>query len=271
MEPGADANRAYVGKIAADLVAGDDDLLLQKMWWFPLGKRACMGLRVALGVQTGLTTQQPGPNDAPLGPLGDALARELESRVRAGFFGPWPQSADSRVRQVVILKSDSLPGLFASARYQGVDLVFLLGAENQASGDLRSATSAKVSLVDVAEQCALVSWPAPGGAGGTGDDPALAAEIVKYLDSNGALVAIPEFIVQDVKRCITTLARMTQGLRNLAPMLAEVRLYQVKQLLTPNDAAVLYEAVLGQGRGSLVADGDAAKRREVLDAWLRDR
>ena len=110
--------------------------------------------------------------------------------------------------------------------------------------------------------CRSASWPSPGGAGGTGDDPALAAEIVKYLDSNGALVAIPEFIVQDVKRSITTLARMTQGLRNLL-MLAEVRLYQVKQLLTPNDAAVLYEAVLGQGRGSLVADGDAAKRREV--------
>ena len=81
MEPGADANRAYVGKIAADLVAGDDDLLLQKMWWFPLGKRACMGLRVALGVQTGLTTQQPGPNDCAAWPPGRC------SRSRAGESG----------------------------------------------------------------------------------------------------------------------------------------------------------------------------------------
>ncbi len=54
-----------------------------------------------------------------------------------------------------------------------------------------------------------------------------------------------------------------------AAVLVEVRYYQVRQLV-PNDQAIaVYESILGNGRGSKLALGDTAARREVLQSWVQ--
>jgi hypothetical protein len=52
-------------------------------------------------------------------------------------------------------------------------------------------------------------------------------------------------------------------------LLVELRYYQVKHLLTVEESTKEQDALLGPGKGRLLATGPPAKRREVVQAWLK--
>ena len=54
----------------------------------------------------------------------------------------------------------------------------------------------------------------------------------------------------------------------LLPVLAELRYYQSKQLLSAREAIAYYDRIVGAGKGQVLATGDATARRAVLEAWL---
>jgi hypothetical protein len=265
-----DASRIGIAKIAADLAAGDDAALQARMLWFPLGNRACMGFRFGVGVQ--VSGPQPA-SDAGLnkliGSITLALVGGVEQRMVAKTFGSWPPEV---MGQVAILKPGSPVDLLASARRRGLDLLFALEAVPPGLPNPKATEAVRVSLIDVLEEHTLSTWYASPAAEGGRDDPAagVALEIFKFADANLALVEIPWLIADKVTSRMRVLAGMTSKLQNSAAALVEVRLYQVKRFLPPDKATPLYEAILGRGRGPAMSAGDAAQRREVLDAWLRE-
>jgi hypothetical protein len=265
-----DASRIGIAKIAVDLAAGDDAALQARMLWFPLGNRACMGFRFGVGAQA--SGPRPASNSGLnklIGAITLTLVGGLEQRMVAKTFGPWPPEV---MGQVAILKPGGPADLLVSARRRGLDLLFALDVVPPGLPNPKPAEAVRVSLIDVLEGQTLSTWYASAATEGGKGDPAagIAAEIFKFADTNLALVEIPWLIADKVTSRMRVLAGMTPKLQNSAAALVEVRLYQVKRFLQPDKATPLYEAILGRGRGPAMSTGDAAQRREVLDAWLRE-
>ena len=52
-------------------------------------------------------------------------------------------------------------------------------------------------------------------------------------------------------------------------LVVELRYYQLKQLLPAEEVAKEQDALIGLGRGRLLATEPPSKRRELIQAWLR--
>jgi hypothetical protein len=269
-----ESSRNYASSAAVKLMALDDEAFKQKMLWFAPENRPTMGFRWGLGVQT---AGQPGASEAALsrdlekqaGALGLALVTGLNRRIASGVFGEWPEADDARLRQAALLKNGRWEDLAAAAKRQCLDMLIAV--------DPTPATSVpgagpppplRVHLLVIGEDRPLTTFPS---AGSKVADPVaeLPEQVFKFLDEQCALKPIPWLINDQARQRITRLQASPPKPETALGVLMETRYYQIRQLLPPDQAARLYEAVVGGGRGEAMARGDGGKRREAMEAWLK--
>jgi len=231
------------------------------------------GVRWAVGVQLVAAAEGPPIRSAQdlgrlTGPIAPELGIRLEERMRRGDFGDWPDAGVPRLRQVSFVGVGKQEELVAAARRQALDLlmVFSLTPRPVARGK-QASPLVRVRVVDVATEKTL--WASESVSGGAGAGPAFVADVLKRLDDGFRLQPIPKQTAEEVKQQLQQMdaAKLTPE-AGLAVLL-EVRYFQAAQLLTAEEAAGYYDAILGAGKGKDLAAGDEARRAEVLQAWLK--
>jgi hypothetical protein len=276
------ASRDYAIKTAVDLIAGEDSTLLYRVRWFPAGNRPVIGLRWGLGVEVS-DPADPAARAAVkegqelIGSVAMAVIGGLETRIKAGAYGEWPDQGDPRCRQVAILRTGTRQQLLAAARSRRLDmLIFVQPVPLSSSAGQVSQTLVQAQVFDVIAEKALRTSQALGGApAGRGVagawDPVAAqvTDLLEYLRTRCELVPVPDLTAEQVR------ARMKQwepekGRReNGLLLLVELRYYQLKQLLPAEEVAKEQDALVGLGRGRLLATEPPLKRRELIQAWLK--
>ena len=164
------ASRDYAIKTAVDLIAGEDATLLYRVRWFPAGNRPVIGLRWGIGVEVS-DPSDPAARAAVkegqelIGSVAMAVIGGLETRIKAGAYGEWPDQGDPRCRQVAILRTGSRQQLLAAARSRRLDmLIFLQPVPLSSSAGQVSQTLVQAQVFDVIAEKALRTSQALGGA-----------------------------------------------------------------------------------------------------------
>lgn len=284
-----EASRMYLAQTVADLVASDDTAFREQIQWFPLGNRPVFGVRWACGVERADASPLSEALEKDLKALSLALVTGLDQRLANRVFGAWPETGDPRCRQVAVLRTGRRHELIAAAKRRAVDLLVIIQPVPEAGSAPQASQNAplqalKIDLFDVIEERVAATFPAPLGSaipGPMGPVPPpsiavpkvaaaeLAEQFLKFVDDRCVLQPVPWAIVDRAKPRMTQLASRVVSPHAGAAVLVEVRYYQVRQLV-PNDQAIaVYESILGNGRGSKLALGDTAARREVLQSWVQ--
>ena len=275
-----------------DLIAGDDAALVSRMSWFPAGKRPVFGLRWGLGVEVSdpsnparrgarSTAAAVKDGEALIGSVGMALVAGLEGRIKAGAFGQWPDQGDPRSRQVAVLPTGTRPQLLAAARSRRLDMLMLLQPVplSSAAGQV-TQTLVQAEVFDAIADKSLRTFQPVGGANGGAGGPAAAgeapvaawvADALAYLRDHCELVPIPDLTAEEVRARLKRWDPEKGRAGSALPLLVELRYYQAKHLLTVEETAKEQDALLGPGKGRLLATGPPAKRRELIRAWLKER
>ena len=165
-----------------------------------------------------------------------------------------------------------------AAKRQGLDGLVLASLTVRAIGlSGRTETTMRIKLIDVATRQTLwtskmLSSTRVAAAQKTGTDPMaeLVTEVLEAVDAYFALTPMPSMKPEHVKGRVARLAEDFSRSDHdaMLPVLAELRYYQAKQLLTAEEATPLYDQILGAGKGRLLAGGDETQRRAVLEEWL---
>jgi hypothetical protein len=284
-----EAGRQYAIRTAVDLVAGDDETLVYRTRWFPAGRRLVIGLRWGLGVEVA-DPMNPAVQAAVkqgerlIGAVALGLVAGLEGRIKAGAFGDWPEEGDPRCRQVAILRTGTRQELVAAARARRLDMLILLRpvALSSANGTPSAVGPVAQTLVEVQVFDAMAGKPlwtsqAIGGAvlgppGAAGWDPVAVGvgEVLQYVRDYVELRPVGDLTTQQVR------ARLKEwepegGRAEIALLLlVELRYYQIKKLLPTDEVAKELDALVGLGRGRLLATEPPVKRRELVLAWLKE-
>ncbi|MBN2474584.1 MAG: prolyl oligopeptidase family serine peptidase [Pirellulales bacterium] len=279
----ADTSRQYTRDAHVELIVGDAAKLQERLRWFPGAKRPVIGLRWAFGVPWLGSTAPPriqSPEDLVglVGAAGPGLGAALQQRIGDGKFGKWPFPEDARFAQVAFLGVGRQDDLIEEAQRQGLHALVAVSLSSRAVGLTgRSETIMRARLFDVAGKQAL--WTSKSlnssevfKAQLAGDNlvGALVREVLAQIDDNFALKPMPSMQALHVQRRVTSLAENLSRTDQdaMLPVLAELRYYQAEQLLSAADATRLYDQILDEGQGRLLATGDEDQRRAVLEAWL---
>ena len=283
--PQDEASGGYARRTHVNLIAGDHEVLVQRMRWFPGGKRPTIGLRWGLGLQLTGNVQQVAirtPRDVAklTGPAVPTISQQVQQRFDEGKFGDWPKSGDPQLQQGAFLGLGKQPALIDAAKRQGLGAAVVANLTFRPLGLTgRTETRMTVRLIDVAE--GKVLWTSKmltstkiAAAQRTGGDPAgeLVRAVMDEVDKSFVLVPMPSLEPVHVKGRVQ---RLAEGLSQekdpdkLLPVLAELRYYVVKQLLTSGEATELFDRILGTGKGGVLATGSPAERRTALSEWLK--
>ena len=271
-------SRAYRNSTQLEALCGDDAAFLGALHWYPAKKHPTLGIRFGVGVQiNGQQSSEPLTSEELANltrPIGPAVVKELQNRVDAGAFGDWPQLTDPRLRNVILVGVGPRGDLSAGAVRGGLDVVVIFELTAQASGFRRTITSLKVRLADLSGD---PQWISPTLSSsqitGTQSDAAIVQEFVgvlmKQIDANYKLQAVPELKAEFVKRRIDRLASDKDRLGDLLNVFAELRYYRVKGLLTLDETSTAYRNWFNAETAKVMAEGDPQKRRTALEAWLK--
>lgn len=275
------ATRQYAARVAVDLLAGDDATLQYRMRWFAEGRRPVIGLRWGLGVEirdpaSPAAQQALQDQQGLLGAVALGLIAGLESRLKAGAFGDWPDQGDPRCRQVGILPSGPREGLLAAARRRRLDMLIVLQPLPAPPAIQSGPSLPQVQIIDVVTDRVLWTWQ-PSGASAMGlavrpgQDPAGApvAEILAYIRDRCELLPMPQLDAERVQTRLKELEAEKARPENHLPILVELRYYQLKQLLSVEETARQNGTILGPDQGKLLATGEPILRRQLLEAWLK--
>lgn len=277
------ASRDYVRQTHVDLIASDGAGLEDRLRWFAGAERPAIGLRWALGVQwTGTGEQPPIGTQRDLakvtGTIGPGILDGLQQRTTDGRFGDWPSRGDPRFRQVALLGGGKQAELLAAAQRQGLDILVVVNLTPQViSLSRRSDVLMRIRIVDVASKRTLwasesLSQNRVAAASRAGTDLAgqMVEQVLKEVDQDFALKPMRSLKAEDVKARAAKLGESISKSEPeaLLPVLVELRFYQSRGLLETDEAAALYDRILGAGKGRVLASGDEAKRRQLLEAWL---
>ncbi|MCR4414950.1 MAG: hypothetical protein NUV77_21235, partial [Thermoguttaceae bacterium] len=268
--------RDYVARAAISVIAADDATVLERVRWFPAGKRPAFGLRFGVGVHyagqgTVPKIRNPHELEQITGPIGTVVGQTLHTHLVAGNFGRWTAGGDPRLRQVAFLGAAAgLDDLLSAARRQALDVLAVLAVQPRAGAAARRAeNSVRLRFVDVASGKGLwASEAVMAGSplfrkGGAAVEQAIAAA-VKRIDTDLCLADMPELTAEQVKARLAALG--LPGAKPADPLaaLVELRYYQAAKLLSADEVTELYDAVLGAGKGRTLATGDRAARRALL-------
>jgi hypothetical protein len=276
------SSRDYVQSTLVDVLSGDDDVLQERLRWFPKAKRPAIGLRWAFGVEfTGEKTTREIEDAWDVrhitGEIGPFLGREIEDRIAQGDFGEWPDRGDPRFRQVVILGVATRDKLLDAARRQAVDVLIVANMTTKVVGLHRNATTTmRFQFFDTSTDGLLWTSPVLTNTRQSRSADAVAAEVLEQIDSDFRLGAMPTMRPEHAEGRLKTLAAAideagSPGKDRRLAMLAvmiELRYYQVKSLITAAQATELYDKILGVGKGKNLSEGDEDQRRETVRAWL---
>ena len=267
------AARQYADRVYIELIGGEDAALNSAASWFRQGRRPSPGIRWGIGVT--FTGQEVGPDRqiqsegmfAQLtGRAGPALLTALRQRIDNGSFGRWPEFGDPRFRDVTWLGTGEREELVRAATEQNLDamLMFELNSrlvQNRLVHLLRvHLMTADGNTIGKPEEISLTY-------ASTASRPVdklwseLHYNIISRVDELFVLKDIPQ-LKQHIDRRVQELTKMKVD-RPL-PFLFEVRFYQANDLINADQAAALYDRVLGPGKGKQLATGDANERRKVL-------
>jgi hypothetical protein len=281
------SSRRYVHKIMIDLIAGSDTVLCTRLQWFPIAKRPSIGLRLATGVYVSDKKVQPAVNDIRdlrnlVGPIGEYLGKQLESRLIKGDFGYWPDRGDPRFRQVILLGAATPGRLITAARRQAIDVLVIAHVTARTTGlNRKFSKTLRFRFVDVVTGDTL--WTSRTLKSGRiaaeqryGVMPAeyLAEEILRQVDEDFFLRPMPKFSPAVAQNRLKTLAAIiteaqsSGNVQNLLAVMIELRYYHAKELATIEDVVPLYDRILGAGKGRIIVTGKKAERREALQDWL---
>ena len=278
------ASREYAVRTAVDLIAGDDDTLLYRMRWFPAGRRLVIGLRWGLGVEVA-DPRNPAVQGALtegqnlIGAVALGLVSGLESRIKGGAFGDWPDQGDPRCRQVAILQTGTRQQLIASARARRLDVLILLQPVplSSAAGQV-TQTLVEVQVFDAIAGKKLGTPQALRGAamgppGAAGWDPVAVGvgEVLQYVRDYCELRPVGNLTAEQVRARLKEWEQEKAKPESALLLLVEMRYYQLKQLLPADEVTKELDALVGLGRGRLLATEPPAKRRELVLAWLKER
>jgi hypothetical protein len=262
------ASRDYAIRTAVDLVAGDDATLLYRMRWFPAGRRLVIGLRWGLGVEVA-DPMNPAVQAAVkegeklIGAVALGLVSGLEGRIKGGAFGDWPDQGDPRCRQVAILRTGTRQQLAAAARARRLDVLILLLVQ--------------VQVFDAIAGKPLWTSPTFGSAAlGSSDvrgwDPVAVrvGEVLNHLRDYFELRPVGDLTTEQVRARLKDWEPEKARPESALLLLVELRYYQLKQLLPADEVAKELDALVGLGRGRLLATEPPVKRRELVQAWLKE-
>ncbi len=275
-------NRRYVRQTMADLIAGDDATVAHRVKWFPAAKRPTIGLRWGVGVTVTGVASPPrrliSVSDLAkvTGPAGPAVGNGLQERLSSGEFGKWPDAGDEKYRQVAILGSGSQSRLVDQARNAGLDMVAVFELIVKSLGvGTKTETIMRLRFVDVAIGEPLwvsgrLSDIKIRAAMHEGRDLAgdFVGKATAEIDQNFCLKPMPSLKPEHIQGRLATLAEEASDSPDSLPILVELRYYQAKQLLTPEQATPIYNKIVGDDKGSTLATGDGDQRRQVLNEWL---
>ena len=277
------ASRDYTRGVHVDLIVGDGTAVQQRMRWFPGAKRPVIGLRWGFGVQwTGNMAPPPirTPQDlaALIGPAGPGIGNALQQRISEGKFGDWPEEGDARFRQVTFLGIGKQTDLQTAAARQGLSALMVASVSARPIGLTgRTELTMRFRLIDLATRQALwtsksLSSSRAATAQFSGANPfaELMTDVLGAVDESFVLKPMPPMKPVHVQGRVTKLEPdfSTSQHDAMLPVLAELRYYQAKQLLTAEEAAPLYDQILGAAKGRVLAGGSEAERRAAVEAWL---
>ena len=213
------------------------------------------------------------------------LIERLQTRVEQDFFGGWfqafdkPPPAEESVQRspgMVVMRIDDPMALRETAAREGLDLVLVavMGAKPTRNGPpqtlyvLRIFDVSKDRAIWTSKPLSNLRVAAAKAAGDGGADPAgeFVDRMLKYVDAQLKLVEMPSINHEAAVRRAESLV----GQRFDDPLLTlmELRYYQSKGLLTPEELAEYYTKILGPGDGPLLATGTEAQRRLIVERWL---
>ena len=271
------ASRDYVRRFYTETIAAADDAVVGMVQWLPAARQPVLGLRWGVGLYHADAQQQPPAGDARAmggltGGAGPALVAGLEKRMAEGVFGIWPEEGDRRLREIALLGSGRQPDLVEAARRRGLDLLMIFTlSERTVVVSKKQFVMLRVRILDVTTGRQL--WTSEPVSTQHAQSAGLAKEVLKEIDEEFRLAPVPgirpERAAARVARLAATASKSEPG--ELLRVLLELRYYQAKGLVEPEDLVPLYDKILGRGKGRTMATGTAAQRRQVLAEWLKGR
>ena len=232
-----------------------------------------------MGVYWSGKSQQPRiANETDLqkitGPIGPGILAMLNQRTEERRFGQWPQEDAPNLRRAVLLGAGTRADLLKVAQRAGFDLLVSLEISTRGIGLTgRVETSMRVRLVDVATKTPLWSSTAISSSqlaqAGYNAAVQYVAGIAQQVDDQFCLTSMPPLKPEHVQRRVASLADEFPQPDEALRVLTEIRYYQVNDLLADADAVLVYDRVLGAGKGRPLTEGDASGRRQLLEAWLK--
>jgi hypothetical protein len=94
----------------------------------------------------------------------------------------------------------------------------------------------------------------------------LLRELFDYMDENLALVDMPPLTPEVVRERGASLAAAQYV--NPLPTLLELRYYEFKKLLKPEEISTLFAKIVGADEGPRLATGPIEQRKEIVQRWL---
>ncbi len=271
-----DASRQYRSGALIDLLAKEDQQLMNSVRWYPAAKQPAVLVRWGLGIQSTQLDPQPPSTKLDLksltGPVGNAVVTALEKRIKDGAFGQWPERGDPRIRTVIPLGIGTRDELLDTARQAGVDGVIVLELSRQIVGR-KSDALLKARVSDVAGD---PQWSSPQSLSSArlAAQPDLApqlvdafvGELMNQIDAKYKLQPMPAVKPEQVKDRVDRLTKAKFA--DVLTALTELRYYQAKGLLTPDAATAAYRTWLGDESAQLLATGSGRQRRTAVQQWL---
>jgi hypothetical protein len=217
------------------------------------------------------------------GEIGLVAIKALQTRAAKGTFGAWgdkekpvASTRNSRVsltslekRGATLLARGTRQELLSAAREAQVDLVLEMGVEQH-----RGNTSILFRVVNpVSEKNLWESKPINSSTVADAlrkgrENPAkpVLENLLNFIEKNVVLTPMPTLTSEQVSARANKLAE--NGTANLLKTLCELRYYQRAKLLSDAQAAEVYEKLLGDGKGKLLATGSDPERLRVLSELL---
>lgn len=275
------ACRDYIRRVQIDLAMEDEAAIVSRVFWYPASRRPMIGLRWGLGVSWNGPGKPPEPHTLAelaeaTGPLGTALFKGLQDRIASGQFGNLPAQSDVAFHQIALLGGGREAELRAAAQRQNLDALLLINLSVFIKPlNHRIDKHIEVHLVDVASGRAVYkSKPLSDvaierkGLGTSSPAGQRLAEIFTQVDNNFCLKTMPAIQREQIEDRLSQLREMIERSQNIWGVLAELRYYQAKRLVTPAELTPMYDKIIGEGKGHALATGSDAERRAILRKLL---
>ena len=208
------------------------------------------------------------------GDIGPRILQALPESNLERLLGPWPEGSNNIKGVQFIGTGADLKEVMSLAEQKGVDVVVVAAVSFKVTGINRNIdASLAVRIMDVNTQKRLWSSPtlhsnAVKAAMRRGQDPGgdLVEDFTEYVQKNFRLQEKPGIDKEEARRRAEELARQEPS--NPLPALMEIRYYQHHELLTPIQAELCYQRLIGFDDAEAMATGNSEQRTSILERFV---